>query len=80
MLYIIKFKRIFQNVFLFHIEKILFYSFKLKYLKNIYFYSTLKKHNFFSYEHRAYILNGFKFHFKKIKYSSSIYIVTFEMG
>jgi hypothetical protein len=34
--------------FLSHVEKILFYSFKLKYLNQKYFfYPTLKKYNFF---------------------------------
>jgi hypothetical protein len=41
----------------------------------------LKQYNFFFfYEHRVYILKDFKFHIEKIKYSSSIYIINFEMG
>ena len=34
------------KMFFFHIEKLLSYSSKLKYLNN-FFYPTLKKHNFF---------------------------------
>jgi len=44
------------------------------------FYPTLKKHNFFSYEHKVYLLKGFKSHIEKIKNSSIIYIVNFEMS
>ena len=67
MLYIIKFKRIFKKK-LSHIEKILCYAFKLKYLnkKN---YPTLKKYNFFLVNVEyiyIYILKDFKSHIEKI--------------
>jgi hypothetical protein len=45
-----------------HIEKIIYYLFKLKYLNQKVFYPTLKKHDFFFLEHRVYILMGFKSH------------------
>jgi hypothetical protein len=38
-----------------HIEKILYYPFKLKYLNPNVFYPILKKHDFFSWKHRVYI-------------------------
>jgi hypothetical protein len=44
------------------------------------FYPTLQKHNFFSCEHRVYILMSLKFHIEKIKHSSSIYIVNWDMS
>ena len=53
---------------------------KFKRLFQKVFYPTLKKHNFFSCEHRVYIPKGFKSHIEKIKHSSSIYIVNFENG
>jgi hypothetical protein len=33
-----------------------------------FFYPTLKKHNFFSYKHKIYILQNFKSHIKKITF------------
>jgi len=42
-----KFQKLFQKVFLFHIEKILSYHFKLKYLNEKSFLSHIEKHNFF---------------------------------
>jgi len=50
-----------------HIKKILCYLFKLKYLNQIFFYPTLKKHNFFFWEHKVYILMGFKSYIWKEK-------------
>jgi len=50
-----------------HIKKILCYPFKLKYLNQKVFYPILKKHNFFSWEHRVYIPMGFKSHIWKKK-------------
>ena len=48
-----KFKILTQKLFI-HIEKILCYPFKLKYLNQKgFFYLTLKKYNFFSCEHRV---------------------------
>ena len=40
--------------------------FKLEYLNQNFFYPTLKKHNFFSCEHRVYLLKGFKSYIEKI--------------
>ena len=44
------------------------------------FYFTLKKYNFFSCKHKVYIIMSFKSHIKKIKHSSNIYIVNFDMS
>ena len=75
-----KLKDYFKIVFLSYIEKILSYLIKLRQLKKKVFYPILRKYNFFSYEHRVYILMGFKSHIEKIKHSSSIYIVNFDLG
>jgi hypothetical protein len=42
-----KFQKLFQNFFLSHIEKILSYPFKLKYLNGKKNVSHIEKHNFF---------------------------------
>ena len=80
MLYIMKFKILFQKSFYSTLKRCyIYYFFKLKYLNQKgFFNSTFKKHNFFLCEHRVYILKGFKFYINKIKYFSNIYIVIFE--
>ena len=45
-----------------HIEKIIYYPFKLKYLNQKVFFSHIEKTWFFSWEHRVYILVCFKSH------------------
>jgi len=50
-----------------HIEKILCYSFKLKYLNQKIFLSHIERTWFFSWEHRVYILMSFKSHILKKK-------------
>jgi hypothetical protein len=67
-------------MFLYHIEKKLSYSSKLMYLNQKGLLSYAEKIYFFSCEYRVYILKGFKSHITKIKHSSSIYIVNFEMS
>jgi hypothetical protein len=42
-----KYRVYIQKGFKFHIENILYYPFKLKYLNQKVFYPILKKHNFF---------------------------------
>jgi len=75
-----KLKDYFKKFFLSYIENILSYPIKLKYLNQKYFLSHIEETQFFSYEHRIYILMGFKSHIVKIKYSSSFYIVDFDVS
>jgi hypothetical protein len=61
-----KLKDYFKSFFLSHIENILFYPIKLKYLnKKKSFLSHIKRTQLFSCEHKIYILMGFKSHIKK---------------
>jgi hypothetical protein len=56
------------------------FSFKLKYLNQKNFLSHIEKTQLSSHEHKIYILMGFQFYIGKIKISSSIHIVNFDMG
>jgi hypothetical protein len=74
-------KKIFE-ILIFHMKKLRNnpYGYKLKdYFKRV-FLSHIEKTQLFSCEYRVYILMCFKSHIEKIKHSSSIYVVNFDMG
>ena len=74
-----KLKDYFKRFFLSHIEKMLFYRIKLKYLNKKRFLSYIEKTQFFSCEHKVCVCVNGPYN-EKIKYFSSIYIVNFDMG
>jgi len=67
------------KVFFITYWKDIIFSFKLKYFKKKCFLSHIEKTRFSSYEYRVYILMGFQQYIGKIKLSSSVYIMNFNM-
>jgi len=76
----LKFKRLFKKVSYPILEIYYFIFLSLSILNKKVYYPTLTKHDFFLMNMKHIHQRASKSHVKKIKHSSSIYIVNFEMS